>query len=331
MQDGFGTGIVSPNIGISQEEALFGSETVFYLQRSGSGSLLECLVRYLQTSVVGNVLTQRHTTVGMYPRCNFDTVKESNHYIGTFLEVLSIFFRPPVFQITVFVVLATLVVEAVCHLMTDYNTDCTVIEGIVSIHIEERILQDTGRETDFVRCRVVISVYGLRSHQPLVLVYRFAGFGNHFSIVPQAGTFEVVPVRIVFDFQRRVVFPLIRITDLHVESSQFLLCFLLGFVAHPGKVVDAFAQAGLKVLHQRYHTFLGSGREVFLYIHLSYGFTQCGAYYRNGSLPAGLHFLRSRHGAFVEVKVLLSHLVIQCAGGRVNQLPLQVKDLLINR
>ena len=65
LQDGFGTGIVSPNIGISQEEALFGSETVFYFQRSGSGSLLECLIRYLQTSVVGDILTQRKTSVGM--------------------------------------------------------------------------------------------------------------------------------------------------------------------------------------------------------------------------------------------------------------------------
>ena len=144
--------------------------------------------------MVGNVLTQRHTTVGMYPRCNLDAVKESNHYIGTFLEVLSIFFRPPVFQITVFVVLATLVVEAVCHLMTDYNTDCTVIEGIISIHIEERILQDTGRETDFVRCRIVISVYGLRSHQPLVFIHRLTGFGNHFGISPKVGTFNVVPI-----------------------------------------------------------------------------------------------------------------------------------------
>jgi len=116
-----------------------------------------------------------------------------------------------------------------------------------------------------------------------------------------------------------------------MESSQFLLCFQLGFIAHPGKVVDTFAQTGLKVLHQRYHTFLGSGREVFLYIHLSYGFTQCGAHYRNGSLPAGLHFLRSGHGAFVEVEVLLSHLVIQEAGSRINQFPLQVKSLLINR
>ena len=115
-----------------------------------------------------------------------------------------------------------------------------------------------------------------------------------------------------------------------MESGQLLLCFLLGFVAHPGKVVDAFAQAGLKVLHQRYHTFLGSSREVFLYIHLSYGFTQCGTYHRNGSLPTGLHFLRSGHGTFVEVEILLSHLIIQITGSRINQFPLQIKSLLID-
>src|SRR5699024_8152304 len=154
---------------VCQEETLFGSKTIQHRQRIGSRSFLECLIRNLQTTVVGNILTQCHASVGIYARSNLDAIEEVHHHLSTLVQVLGIFSSPPVFQVTVLVVLATLVVESVSHLMTDYHTDGTIVEGIIRIHIEERILQDTGGETDFVRSRVIVSVDGLRSHQPFVL------------------------------------------------------------------------------------------------------------------------------------------------------------------
>ena len=41
-------------------------------------------------------------------------------------------------------------------------------------------MQDTGGETDFVGGRVIVSVDGLRSHQPFVLIHRLAGLGYPF-------------------------------------------------------------------------------------------------------------------------------------------------------
>ena len=115
-----------------------------------------------------------------------------------------------------------------------------------------------------------------------------------------------------------------------MEGSQFLQSFHLSGITHPGKILDTFAQAFLQVLHQSHHTLLGSSREIFLHVHLTYSFAQRAAYSAYRSLPARLHFLCTAHGAAVEVEVLFCHSIVQQACGRINQFPLQIKALLFN-
>ena len=115
-----------------------------------------------------------------------------------------------------------------------------------------------------------------------------------------------------------------------MEGSQFLQSFHLSGITHPSKILDTFAQAFLQVLHQSHHTLLGSSREIFLHIHLTYSFAQRAAYSAYRSLPAGLHLLCTAHGAAVEVEVLFCHSIVQQACGRINQFPLQIKALLFN-
>ena len=55
-------------------------------------------------------------------------------------KVFGILFCPPVNHISVFVVVATLVVEAVSHFMTDYYTNSPIVVGIIGMHIEEGAL-----------------------------------------------------------------------------------------------------------------------------------------------------------------------------------------------
>ena len=181
----------------------------------------------------------------------------------------------------------------------------------------------------FVGCRIIVGVHRLRCHQPLVLVNRLAGLGHHFGMSPQVGTFDVCPIRIILDFQCTIIFPFVRIANLYVEGRELLQSLHLGRVAHPFEGLDTFAQGRLQVLHKAYHTFFGGGREVFLYIHLPYGFAQHGAYHAYGRLPAGLHFLCTRHRTAIEIEILLLHGVVQVAGGGVNQLPLQIEFLLV--
>ena len=58
--------------------------------------------------------------------------------------------RPPVGQRARAVELAALVVEAVGHLVADHRADAAVVDRHVGVRVEERRLQDGGREDDLV-------------------------------------------------------------------------------------------------------------------------------------------------------------------------------------
>ena len=199
--------------------------------------------------MIGNIFTQSQLTVSMHTRSYFNTVKEVHHYLGTFLELFSILFRPPLFQVSVFVILTSLIVESMCHLMPDNDSDSTVIHCIIGVHIEKWRLQDSCGEADLIGSRIVISINSLRCHQPFILIYRLTGFGNHFIVIPLTGTLDIRPIRIILNLQSRIIFPLVRITDLYMKSIQFLQCFHLSRFAHPFQRLDTFAQRSLQILH----------------------------------------------------------------------------------
>jgi len=224
---------------------LFRSKSIHNFQWSLFHSLLEGLERDLQTSMISNILTQSQTTVCMYTRSDFNIIKEVYHYLRTFIELFSIFFRPPIFQISFFVILTSLIVKTMGHFMTNDYSDSSIIGSIVSIHIKERRLQNSCWETDFISGWIIISINSLRSHQPFILIYRLSGFRNHFVEIPQIGTFDVRPIRIIFYLQCRVILPFVWITDLYMESSQFIQCFLFGWFAHPFQFLDTFTQRSL--------------------------------------------------------------------------------------
>jgi hypothetical protein len=94
---------------------------------------------------------------------------------------------PPVGDVAVAVVLRALVVEAVADLVADDRADAAVVGGVVGLGVEERRLQDRGREHDLVHPRVVVGVDRLRGHQPLVVVDRFAELGVARSRSPLRG------------------------------------------------------------------------------------------------------------------------------------------------
>ena len=306
------TDVLTPNGSISNVETLLRSIAVLNWQRVVLSSILECLISNLQATMIGNVLTLSQTTIGMNARKHLDIVVEINDYLSTFLELLSIFFSPPVFQVTVLVILTTLVIKSVSHLMTNHYADGTIVEGIISLHIEEGILQNTSREANLVGCWVVVCIHSLRSHQPLGAIYWLTIARNHISISPLSCTLHIFVIRIILDIQCRIVLPLVRIANLYGKSRKLLLCLSLGGIAHPVKTSNTLAQCLLQVAHQLSHTSLSLCREIFLYIHLTNGFTQHTANHINGALPTRLLLLHTTHGAAIEVKVLCLNLVAQC-------------------
>ena len=57
---------------------------------------------------------------------------------------------PPVAQLAGAVELAPLIVEAVADLVADHRADPAVVHRVVGFEVEERRLQDGGREDDLV-------------------------------------------------------------------------------------------------------------------------------------------------------------------------------------
>ena len=193
--------------------------------------------------MVGNVLTEGKVAVGMY-RIHYDDIAVlGSQFVGALNEALGILFCPPVCHITVLVILSALVVESVCHFMTYHNAYGTIVHSIVGIGIEEGRLQYTGREAYLVGRGVVVGIYRLGGHEPLVLIDRLAFIGELIAVFELAGAQYVDQIRLFgINFQTVVIAPLVGITYLYMESGKFLMSLCLGSIAHPFERVDVLGK-----------------------------------------------------------------------------------------
>ena len=90
------------------------------------------------------------------------------------LKCVAVVGRPPVFQISLAVGAAALVVEAVGDLVADDRADRAVVDRIVGVGIKERRLKNAGGEDDLVHRRIVIGVDGRGGHVPFIAIDRLA-------------------------------------------------------------------------------------------------------------------------------------------------------------
>ena len=222
----------------------------------------------------------------MYSRSNLNAVEVLSHHPGACIELSLVVLRPPVVHIAVLVEQASLVVESVSHLMTYNHAYSAVVEGIVSTHVEERILQYAGREADLVAGRVVVRIHGLRSHVPLLLVYRFAEIGERVRLLELSSTLQIFVVRYLgINIQAGVITPLVGITDLDGDSIEFVDSFDLGIITHPVERLYTLSERGLQVMHESQHTLFVLLGEIFLNIHLSYSLAKCTVNDAYGTFP----------------------------------------------
>ncbi len=83
-----------------------------------------------QASIVGHILRQCLRTVGGLSRVGFHTIIERNHHLLLLLELSNIGFVPSVVEVTIFVIIRTVIVESVCDFMCEH-CGC----GIAGYHI----------------------------------------------------------------------------------------------------------------------------------------------------------------------------------------------------
>ena len=208
------------------------------------------------------------------------------------------------------------------HFVTDNNSNSTIITSIIRVHVKERILKNSCRETNFVRRRIIISIYSLRGHQPFVLIDRFTCLGNHFIMIEMIGTNNIRPVRIILYFQIGIISPFIRITHFYMECGQFFQSFRFCLFTHPFQSLNPFSQSFLQVSNQLNHTLFSRGREIFFGIHLSDGLSQHAIHSANGTFPSRLHLFRSGKSSSIKIKVLCNKVITQIRRCRINHIPL---------
>lgn len=176
--------------------------------------------------------------------------------------------------------------------MADDYAYRTVVDCVVGIRVEERRLKNGGREANLVGRRVVVGVHGLRAHEPFVLIDRFADLREHVVHLEDVRAAHVRPVRIVLDVEGGIVAPCVRITYLHTESGEFLLCAGFRFVAHPRQRLDSFAESRLQVAYHFEHFLFRRCGEVFLYVELAERFGKGAVCRVERAFPARLQLSR---------------------------------------
>src|SRR5690554_305743 len=95
----------------------------------------------LKTTMVGNILTQCKCSISMHSVKYHNIIEEIYQHLCSFIKSGSILRCPPVGKITIFIKLPALIIKAMCHFMSNNNTNSTIVYSIITIHIEKWGLQ----------------------------------------------------------------------------------------------------------------------------------------------------------------------------------------------
>ena len=276
--------------------------------------------------MVGQVLAQRQAPVGVEVGQHLDGREELGVLVGALGEVLGVALSPPVLHVSVLVVVASGVVEAVGHLVANHHAYGTIVESVVGSWVEERRLEYACGEANLVGGRVVICVNRLRVHEPLVAVDGLAGLGVNAPLGPEAvALYNVLVVRLRgVDVQVGHVYPLVGIANLYVESVELVERVLLGHVAHPALCLDALAKCHLQVVHERLHAFFRRCGEILVYINLAQGLPHHAFHLAGCALPQREVLLAASQGLSEEVELCRNDVIAQVVGRAHYLAPLHV-------
>ena len=315
--------ILSPNTRICKKETLIGCKTVNCFEMLLCCSIFKSLITYLQTTMVSKVFAQCKTTIRIEIRQHFNIREEVGIHIGTLFKPFCISGSPPIFHISAVIILSTLIVKPVRHLMTDNHTDSTIIKCLVSLRIEERTLKNTGGETNFVGCWIVISVYRLRSHIPFIAVNRFSGFFLNMPIMREIATRHYVfIIRFLWvDNQLSVINPFVRISNFYIKFIQLFMCGSLRRVAHPRLCIDALPQRNLQIAYQLFHHLLRRLGEISCHINLAQRLSHLCFHLIGSAFPQRIILFSAAHCFAEEVEVSFANFIAQIRGRILNNIP----------
>ncbi len=316
--------LAAPRLGEAEEEALVGGEAFQGLARLALQRQLVGIVGGTQASHVGDVLAQGQLAVHMHARERLVAAELCGQRITSGVELLQVFSGPPVVQLAGLVEERTGVVEAVADLVADHCADGAVVHRVVGSTVEERRLQDRGREHQAVLQRHVHRVDGLRQHRPLAVVDRLAQLGDVALVLEQFGALRIAQRVITADLQAGVITPLFGVTHAHGQAGHLGLGAGLGLRRHPRERVDALGEGGDDVLRHLVRAFLGLGVEVLLDVTLADRFADGMVGVVHCTLPAVALLRRAAQRGAVEGEAGIGEFLRQVGSGAVQRVEGQV-------
>src|SRR5437868_4799775 len=127
-----------PDLGPAEEEPLLGSKPIDLRRcRLGLQVIHQSSVGDVQTAEIANVLADRSLSLDLHTRQYFVAAELIDHACGTLVKLLAVLGRPPHVEIAFSVILTALIVETVRDLVTDHRSHSSVVNGIVSLEVEE--------------------------------------------------------------------------------------------------------------------------------------------------------------------------------------------------
>src|SRR5262249_10131409 len=128
--------------------------------------------------------------------------------------------------------------------VSDDRADAAIVDGVDLRGIEERRLKDASGKVNRVALRILVSIDGRRRHAPLVAVRWFSDLSEPTADFEAGSAFHIAEKIIAPDFNRRVVAPAIRITDLVDLGLEFGMGELFSPGRHPGLRIDFLMKCG---------------------------------------------------------------------------------------
>src|SRR5438067_7006239 len=240
-----GPRLVAAELSPGDEELLLGREPVADRLRMLAQRLLERGERDARAGEIADRFAKDQAPVVMDGRLDVEALELVHHALAALAEGLEIRRGPPVVQPPGGVELRPLIVETMADLVADHDADGAIVDGVGSLEIEGRRLEDARRKDDLVEQRVVVRIGGGRSHAPAPSI-RGLPDGRAEVVDDELPTLQhVLPDwRITADAHPRIVLPLVRISDLRVEGGELLQRPPFRLRPHP-------AQAPDDVLHRR--------------------------------------------------------------------------------
>ena len=208
--------------------------------------------------------------------------------------------------------------------MTDYYAYSTIVECCISLRIEERILENTSWEADFIGSRIIVSIHGLRSHEPLILIYRLSCLLCNLLVVGKLAASQnvlIIALRWV-DAELAEISPLVRITNLYIELVELVVSSFLCYIAHPGLSIDTLTEADLKILHECLHHLLRAFWEIALAVDATECLAQLSLYLSSSALPKRIILLTATHSLAEEFETGFANLIAEIRSRTTDDVPL---------